>query len=107
MTGYRKGFHAAVVIVYGNEGAGEMDATPHVNRHTAAVHCSRDLKWQDTKVQHRGRWAEAKSMRWDHHSHLQVKNESRLSSEQLKEGAEIWQDPVKGFSFLLFQCTRR
>jgi hypothetical protein len=93
---YQKEFGRSVVTAYGEENAAEMEATPHVNRHSAAVHLLRDLGWSLGKLQGRGRWAEERSVRWYSHPHLQVKNESRLGAAQLKEGSALWD---RGFSF--------
>ena len=99
MRKYREVFQEAVVEVFGRTGASELEATPHVNRHSAAVHLLQDVKWSLGKVQLRGRWAEERSVRWYAHPHLAIKNESRLTAQQVSEGAAIWAAPGESFEF--------
>jgi hypothetical protein len=65
----------------------------HLLRHSAAIYYKHYEEKSDQWIQERGRWGAHESVLHYQKKHLLIRNEGRVSPEDLKRGDWLWEDP--------------
>lgn len=73
----------------------DMEATPHLFRHSCAIYCKHYEDWGDRHIQERLRHGSERSTQHYKKVHLPINNEGRCTEEEQRRGLWLWEDPSR------------